>query len=258
MTRDLPNTQAYLRWRAQTQAAFDFCVLVSHALPALKRQMSLVDNGTVTALPKPDYYAKTSDNATLRAYALTYKKQLAAYLVISLFSYFEAYVIDALQEMFAFHGGLAEFQARAARRDERFMQGHSPEVESSKRKLRGKRDAAKRGQYQTHTRQLAALGYRFPSELLSSYGVKMLAQKVSNLKAADIPDLLMTGLHLPLEAATIQQYHALRNLRNAIAHGRRVELSLKEVSERNEVLRKMAYALDVHLNEHFLIIEGYA
>lgn len=257
MNKNLPNTQAYLRWREQTQAAFDFCVLVSHAIPTLKRQMSLVDKGIIPSLPKPDYYAKISSNATLREKAQTYKKQLAAYLVISLFSYFEAYVIDAIQEMFAFHGGVAQFQAKAAERDKMFMQAISTDAYGSKRILRGKRDKAKIAQYKASARKLAAIGYRFPSELLSSFGVKMLNQKVGNLKANDIPELLMHGLHLELDADTIQKYHEFRNIRNSLAHGRRVELSIKEVSERNEVLRKMAYALDVHLNEHFMIFEDY-
>ncbi|MFN8413989.1 MAG: HEPN domain-containing protein [Anaerolineales bacterium] len=257
MTREIPNTQAYLRWREQTQATFDFCVLVSHAVPTLKRQMTLIDNGIIPHLPKPDYYPKTSSNESLRAQAQIYKKQLASYLVISLFSYFEAYVIDAIQEMFEFHGGLKQFQERAAQRDKMFMKSVSAEVYEKKRKLRGKRNKMKISQYRSNSKKLASMGYRFPSELLSGYGIKMLSQKVANLKSNEIPDLLTHGLHLKLDEATINQYHEFRNLRNSIAHGRKVDLSIKEVGERNEILRNMAYALDLHLNEHFMIFEDY-
>src|SRR4051812_35446327 len=113
-----PNTQAYLRLRERTQALFDFAVLVAHAVPTLNEQLACVQQQTRAALPQPDHFvAGTTSVAQLQQSAGDYLPQLAAYTLLGAFSFFEAFVSDAVEEMFAFHGGVDEMCRRADARD---------------------------------------------------------------------------------------------------------------------------------------------
>lgn len=50
------HTNAFARWKTQTQETFEFSVLICHAVPTLKRNIRLFEKGIIEELVKPDYY----------------------------------------------------------------------------------------------------------------------------------------------------------------------------------------------------------
>ena len=256
--RNLPNTKAYLRLREQVQGSFDFAVVVCYAVPALKRQLSLLDKGVITALPKPDYYPPDKNPPKqLRQQAMSYRGALATHLLISTFSFFEAFVEAAIREVIDYHGGAEAFQRRAKERDAKFIAQTPVDIAKHQQRLRGPVKKAKAQRYSKHSNALVKGGYRFPTELFSAYGVRMLLQKLGNIKAVDLPDMLRDGFHLDINDSDVAAFHNMRDARNRIAHGDVISLSLKQVAEYNALLRQLAYRFDQHLNLHFLITEDF-
>ena len=112
-----PNTEAFLRLREQTQAVLGFTVLISNSVPLLKMTMKNIDKGIEGAqLAKPDYFKGDQNLDQLKSYSAEYKKNLSKYVLLSNFSYFEVYVIDAIAEMLEFHGGVEQLIEDARKR----------------------------------------------------------------------------------------------------------------------------------------------
>ncbi len=85
----------------------NFAVLMCYAVPALKRDLKLISAGTLPSLEAPDYFTKDkSTPTTLHDFAKNYKGNLASYLWLANFSFFEAFISDAIKEMVEFHGGI--------------------------------------------------------------------------------------------------------------------------------------------------------
>lgn len=256
--RSLPNTAAYLRLKEQSQSMFDFIVVVSYGIASLKYQIRLLERGIATKLPLPDGFIEGNNPPNqLREYSQKYKQQLAGNAIVSLFAFFEAFVKSAVREMIDYHGRDEEFQRKAEQHGRRFLL-EDADTEKLKQKLRGQLKGSHVQRYRKVTRQLLERGYRFPSELFSSYGVRMLVQRLGNLKAADLPDLLRHGLGMDLDNDTVLKFHNIRNIRNRFAHGDPVELSLRDVMHHNKILRELSYEIDRHLNVHFIFPEQFA
>lgn len=103
------NTRAYLKLREQIQEAFDFVYVVSQSVPCLKLQMSLVNKGTIDDLPVPDYFTKPNPLDQISAQVKGYKNELSKYILLSSFSYFESFVVDAIEEVMQINGGSEAF-----------------------------------------------------------------------------------------------------------------------------------------------------
>ncbi len=107
------NTKSYLKLREQIQESFDFVYVVSQAVPCLKLQSSLIKKGVVKELPNPDYFTQPNPLIQINKQVKGYKVELSKYTLISSFSYFEAFVIDIIEELIKFNGGVDEFKHRA-------------------------------------------------------------------------------------------------------------------------------------------------
>lgn len=175
-----------------------------------------------------------------------------------MFAAFEAYVVDVLREVIAFHGDDADFIRRAHTRATRFLTNPPPDVVVNKRKLQGERDSGREATYRACTAKLLAQQYRFPSELLAPYGVRRLVEDVRGLRAVKIPGVLKDGLSMTLLQSTVDRFHAIRHLRNKIAHGEEVHPSLREALKVRADLKRLALRVDHHVVEHFLVIEDFA
>jgi hypothetical protein len=252
----IPNSNAYLRLREQSQGFLDFVVLSCTAVPALKQHLHTLG---VKGLA-PDHFKGTPNSALLLTYVHDYQGPLARSTVLTLWSFFEAYVKALLIEIIDFHGGAATFQANANRRAKSFLASSSPQILEAKRKLQEPARAAKRGRYQKHSKSLVGLGFRFPSELLAPYGVKTLIERARprGSKAYQIPELLRDALCFPLNDATLARIETIRATRNDIAHGTHVAITLKRALEVAKELRDVAAQVDRHATEHFFIIEAFA
>lgn len=239
----------------------NFTVVVCYAVPSLKTQVKVIDAGIAGPdLPRPDFF--TTDTRTphqVRELTLDYKSTLASNMLISSFSYFEAYVIGVIKEMIDFHGGNDLFIQLAERRSSQFMTTPhlSGKVKLHKRKLQDRIDKHKQDKYRKYSRELEAVGYRFPSELLSSYGVRMLISKTHNLRSVDIPDILQHGLHMKLSPERLKKFDNIRRTRNDIAHGKRITVLLKDAMNDTNFLNEFGKDIDEHLTEHFFVIEKY-
>lgn len=259
-------TASYEKWKMQTQDTFEFSVLVCNAVPTLKRNIRLYEKGVVSELVEPDHYGPnrelTSDEKLRRKEQLKqtsqgYKSKLSKYVLISNFSFFESYVIDVFNELISFHGGRDAFVNNARKRAQRQMLNDSADIENVRRKIRRANRTEHSFRYKAATKLLTERHYRFPSELLSGYGAQMLLQKISNARANDIPSLLRDGIHLDLSPSLIDEFHNARDLRNKIAHGESVNLTLGQVSKVSKTLRQIALKLDQHLLRYYFISELY-
>ncbi|HYW16553.1 MAG TPA: hypothetical protein VE891_10440, partial [Allosphingosinicella sp.] len=145
----ISHTDAFKRYKDLSQAHLNFAVLVTHSVPALSAALTATG-----ALPVPPDHFKAGGTPVpnLIAYAVDYQEELARSALITVFSYFEAYVRDALREVIDFHGGEAGLRRKARDRAERFFQSASSTMEDSRRKLQTRRDPKKLAKYQKHGR----------------------------------------------------------------------------------------------------------
>src|SRR6185369_13027352 len=70
-----------------------------------------LEHNSVPKLPDPDFFQKPTSINRLKEIMPGYKKTLGAFLLLTSFSYFEAYVGNIFKEIFEFHkplGGLLE------------------------------------------------------------------------------------------------------------------------------------------------------
>lgn len=157
--------------------------------------------------------------------------------------------------MIDFHGGREEFIKKAKTKG--YKNSINDDVEDIRKAIRIPNRVEHHQRYLQATKQLEDLKYRFPSDMFGSYGVQMLIQKLANMKSADIPAVLVDGLHIELSDVDIEKYHNAREIRNKIAHGESVELSIKQVTEMSKLLRGLALKLDQHLLRYFFISENF-
>ncbi len=252
-------TDAYARYKSQSDALLDFAVLVANAMPALRNEIQRVKSGTLPALPRPDFFHKSyrSTPDDLLKTEAKYEQYLASYVLLAHFSFFESFVEDLIKEMFKFHGGEEKFVTRIENRVKRFMTRQSPDVVKMKRKLQDAEKPKWRDSYRKHSRDLDREGFRFPGELLAAYGVRSLIVKMKKLKAFEITDVLVEALQVDLSEAEIKKYHEIRDIRNDIAHGNPVILTVRQAVEMNGALRELALKISSFLAEHFFVIEKY-
>jgi hypothetical protein len=87
-------TNAYARYRSQSNALLDFAVLVAHAVPALKTEIQAVKAGTLAHLPRPDFFHKSNRSTPddLLKTEAHYERYLASYVLLAHFSFFESFV----------------------------------------------------------------------------------------------------------------------------------------------------------------------
>lgn len=251
------HTEAFATYRQNSQANLDFAVLVCHAAPLA---VAAMDSGMLP--PKPDHLQKkATSSALLKARAATYEHELARTVLMSVFSYFEAYVRAVLLEIIKFHGGNGSFVALSERRARKFLQTPTASAAANRRKLQDREDPACADKYRKYSRLLQAEGFRFPTELLSPYGARHLVEKASEkngLRAWEIPDVLEHGLLFPVASSDRARFDAIRKQRNAVAHGGAPKLSLRDSMKTASDLHAFASRVDRHVVEHFLVIEKFA
>jgi hypothetical protein len=251
----IPNSKAYAILRDNSQEFLNYVVLSCTAVPTLKKQIQASGVAGIS----PDYFKGAPDAAQLLSYAAVYQESLARMIVITLFSYFEAYVKGLLTEIVDFHGGPTTFQATADKRAKAFVANSSQTIIDSKRKLQERSKAAKIQSYRKHSAILVKEGFRFPSELLAPYGVKNLIQKAKpkGSKAFEIPELLRDALCFPLPAKDDARLNSIRETRNNLAHGKAGFITLVEALTIGKDLRDISAKVDKHAVEHFFVVEAF-
>src|SRR5579871_744556 len=234
--------------------------MICYAVPTLKKNIKAIEQNIPNySLPKNDLFLHDRSTQTeLKKLAAEYKQRLSAYLWLSSFSFFEAFVSGALKELIEFHGGADKFIGSGEKAGHRAITKVQPkEVVASRAGLSGQYVHHKMDRYRKQTRILTEHNYRFPSELFSSYGIRMLVSKAGELKAAEIPDLLTQALHFDLSTDALQRFDRYRKIRNNIAHCEPGNLSLAGAFDVSKNLRRLASHIDDHLVTHFFVMERF-
>lgn len=66
---------------------------------------------------------------------------------------------------------------------------------------------------------------------------------------------MIDGFCMKWSEDDIEGFHRMRETRNRVAHGKNVNLNVREVVEMNTQLRDIAQKIDQHLVQNFLISE---
>lgn len=251
------STNAYKHFKKQSQDMLNFIVAICYAIPSLKSQIKTIKKEKKT-LHKPDFFIyDKSTPEELRRRTFGYKSKLSSYMLLTSFSFFESYVKKAVNEIFEFHGGSDEFVKLANKRDNSFILDPPNEVVEHKRKLQEPIKPHLIKKYEKHTDELTQLGYRFPTDLFSSFGVQIIAKSIDKLRAVDILKLLREAFHINLNDDTMNKFNGIRDIRNKIAHGEVVTLSIRQVMEIIVFLRELAIKIDKHFIENYFVIEKF-
>ncbi len=247
------HTTAFKSYRDLSQAHLDFVVLACHSIPSLKVQLQIP--GAV--LPRPDHFKGHGNSIqAIQTSISNYQVELARSTLITVFSYFEAYLKSVLLEVIEFHGGQAQFQTKAKDRAVRFFASAPTMIEKSKRKLQDAPHPNKRAKFEKYGQLLDKAGFRFPTDLLSHFGVTQLALKADEkrgFKAHEIPSILEDALLYPLTLQEKEKLERIRLERNKVAHGSAVSMTLAHSLNDASFLHTLAAAVDGHIAEHFLL-----
>jgi len=255
----IPHTKAFAVLKSEAQKVFDFAIVVSYAVPALKYALRDVEPGSPIPFAPGHFDSRPVSTEKVKHDATQYKALLSRYMFLSSFSFFEAYIHGVLKEILDFHGT----EKILGRLD--ISKNHilSEDLNNTKqkRKLQEYQTAKDLQKYKSYGLKLADKGFRFPSALLSKYGLKFLIELINkdNIRAVDIPALIQEVLQLELNETEITMFHKYRNWRNEIAHGKcdNAILDLRKAVEANNFLRNLALKIDKHVIEYFLIVEAY-
>jgi len=253
------HTKSFKILKDQTQEILNFAVLITNSVPLLKMTIKNIEKKVDGIhLANPDFFKKAPDNEQLKDYSQEYKNNLSKYILLSNFSYFEAYVINSIEEIFKFHGGFDKMLAESQLRCNQHIDSGDETVKENKRKLQDSYDAKKKEKYEKHTIELKQVNYKFPSELLSSYGIIKLKEELKNLKSVGIPDILANGLHMFISDDDIKEFHRIRDIRNSIAHGRNQGFDIKSSMNCNTFLRNLSVKIDKHIVNNYFVIERFS
>jgi hypothetical protein len=250
------HTKAFAAYRTLSQAHLNFVVLVCYAAPLLRRDLALPNPKVSVA---PDHFRGQNPKSEIARYESSYRDELARSTLITVFSYFEAYIKDALEEIVQFHGGKTRWKQSVLKRSTQFISGETSEVKAHKRKLQDRPSPHKFAKYQKYGKLLQSKGFKFPSDLLAHFGASQLLLKLDDkkgMKAWEIPTVLEEGLLFPLSPADRSDFDAVRSIRNKISHGKPHQLALKTSLQYASRLHSLAAKIDSHITEHFLIIEA--
>lgn len=251
----IKSSRSYHTLKEQIQLSLDFVLLCCHSVPALKGYIKAVEKGKAPKIPDPDFFKSATGHSRLKQIMPNYRKTMGRFLVLSSFSYFESYISDIIEESFFINGGSAEFlNASRNKRNDHFVDITS--LNEKAKKLREKKDKSKSEKYRKTINELKRLNYRFPSELFAFYGLFQLQEKLGNMRAVDIPDIMENAFGVNITTDERGEFNRIRELRNNIAHGKIIEVDLSEAIQINDFLKKLAIKVDQHIIRNFFVIES--
>lgn len=254
----ISHSRSFVKLKNATQKVFDFAIVVSYAVPALKYALKGLAHDSQIPFKPEHFQSRPTSTAKVRENSKEYKTLLSKYIFLSSFSYFEAYFHDLIKEVVEFHG---KKRLKGQTSISPNLANTNPEVSKLKKKLQEYMKPTELLKYRKAQAGLIQLGFRFPSALLASYGLDKLVSLAEGeyIPSSMIPDLTSAVFQLPLDPTLeIEKFGKYRDLRNRIAHGRASirNLNLPNAIEANNFLRNLALKIDRHIVEHFLILEG--
>ena len=253
----IAHTEAFVAYRTLSQEHLNFVVLVCHAVPALRADLSLPS--TTLSSPPDHFKASRNPKTEVANHVSAYQEEIARSTLITIFSYFEAYIKDALKEIVDFHGGKKDFTKLSLKRTTKFISALDADMRRYKRKLQDKPARSKVEKYRKYGTLLEGKGFKFPTELFAHFGVCQLLPKLDEkkgMRAWEIPTILEDCLLFPITPTERDDFEAIRSLRNKIGHGRPQTVALKKSLHYASLLHTLAAKVDRHITEHFLVIQA--
>lgn len=267
----IARTNSFERLKSEQQKILDFAVLICHAIPNVKKTIkgneAKVEHFSI---PNPDYFNLVHQD-NLKELSKHYKVNLSKYLIISSFSFFEAYFKSVLEELIDFQGGTDKFIETISDRHKTIIaQNNNEELKKHKRKLQEPFKKKNIKKYELHSNKLMrSTEFKMPSELFSTLGIKYLFELVSSdrFRSVMIPELLEKGLLLDLgekinkssslrEKTLKETFDSMRDLRNRISHGDNPNIDFSKAMDYIRFLRFLSVKIDKHLIENFFILEN--
>lgn len=266
----IPSTDSFNRLKSEQQKILDFAVLVCHAVPNVKKTIKGHEKKVKHfSIPKPDYF-KLTTNERLLELSKEYKENLAKYLIISSFSFFESYFKSVLKELLEFQGGIDKFADTISKKHKAIIAQNNNSAKKHKRKLQEPFRKKNYKKYEKHRKALMNHSeFKMPSELFSFFGVKHFFELVNSnsFRSAMIPDLLEKGLLMDLndkvnktsslkDKNIKETFDTMRKLRNKISHGDKTDIDLQKTIDYIRFLKFLSIKIDKHLIENFFILEN--
>ncbi len=251
----MTNSESFRRLREQTQSNFDFAVLVCTAVPQLKYALKeYAKNPDYLVVQNAHFKPSEEPYSSEKRIMPSYKSVLGANFFLTSFSFFESYFFSLIDEMIDFHGGE---QALLTFVRKRLSSPISEEKINLAHKLQKQHKGEHQTRYQKYTRELSQKDWIWPSDKFALYGIQQLITNRKKMKSADIPELLSYLLLFEINSQRTKDYHNIRDVRNKIAHGKKLSFDLAKAIEANQFLYKLATEIDRHVVQHFFVIERY-
>ena len=230
-------------------------MLFRMAVPCLKYTLKQMDPEKPPEF-KPDHFdSRPIKTEKVLHDTKEYKEALSRHIVLSSFSYFEAYFHDVLSEILEFHGKDLLFNISSISTDI----GDSGIVEKARKKLSEYPKKSNLDCYKSNKEKLLKCGEALPSALLAQYGYRKLIELIEGnyIPAAKIPELSNSILQLKFDDSEEELLYGYKEIRNKIAHGRISDgtLYVKKAIEMNNFFRNLALKIDKHVLKYFLLVE---
>ncbi|UII28080.1 hypothetical protein LVD15_06545 [Fulvivirga maritima] len=186
----------------------------------------------------------------LRECSKAYQKKLASYLYFSLFSYFEAFIGDLVNEV------INDFNKLNI--PKHLEKVSNIDFEKEIRILDRKYDPRKIDRYKKYSEQLINKGYVKPEHLMFSSMLDILKDSNENMKANDIPDFLKKFFFFELSPSDNEIYHNLKSNRNSLGHGGTTFTpTLKSVIDSNKFFKRISKKIDTHVTRNFMNLNNF-
>jgi hypothetical protein len=252
----IPTTQAYTHFKEYGISLLDHIVLLSFAIPHLEKHLKTISGPVVGQVPNSKFVKNDSiTSEELLKRVLNAGDIIGKELLISNFSYFEAYVSDLIKEILEYHGKYPALSKRYKAFLAHQEANATAAVINSAKKLREYPKKNLVPKYQKHNRILLKAAYPMPSHRLAALGWNFLADINKNFKAFRIKDILEEGLQISWTSADQSKFENLRSKRNKIAHGIVKRYPVATAIKDGTFLHDLAAKIDQHVVKHFLLIE---
>lgn len=235
----------------------DFSVMVCTASPQLSHALTAYDSDPSVFLATNSFFPPSAEMYSTEKRALTtYSHVLGANLLLSVFSYFETYFFSAIDEMLDFHGGEVGLEKVISKQF--CPRSKSPAAKAALSGLRTTFKPNRADKYRKLSANLNGEKILWPSQRFMLFGLKQAVSQRKRWKAADIPELMLNLLTVDVSTQERDRFHAIRNERNKIAHGKALSYELKKAVDASYFLKNLAQKIDEHIIESFFLIERYA
>ena len=229
---------------------------VCTAAPQLEHALSQhATDSSYHLVPNARFWPSKVPYSTERRALPGYQEVLGANLLLSIFSYFEVYFFDLIDEIVDFHGGEEEIEKTVRRQ----LSGSPVPQDQAQAvaKLRKPFKSGRSERYRKFSRMVDESRVVWPSRRLMLYGLKQIRKNRKRWKSVDIPNLTLDLLVLDLVQSEIDRFHTVRNERNKIAHGSNLSYDLDAAVEHSNFLNELSRKIDDHVVSAFMIIERY-